>query len=350
MIKYRLTKKEDNQQLIELTAGIGMAGENPLRIDRKPDFFSLLKMRGPSKVFVATHDETIIGTLSVTLQKVYVGGQILPLQYIGDFKVAETYRNKGVGLQLCNEMADYVIAKGSDLAFLNVSKGNKRPISFFSDRPNVPDFENIGIFNIHQFIGKKRVHSHREYKIEPTPVNDELISFLNTHYSKYQLGAVITKERLENATVFTIMQDKNIVAAMCLTDTMPVKQNVATRLSWKMKYMLKIVNALSSLAGISKMPVVNEPVRMMYIKYLAVNNHDKKMIRLLVNHARNIVYEKSYSFVSIGVHEKDPINSCLAGLLKLTVNSVGMLLSIKNDKALIEQVKQGIPFEDYSLV
>ena len=98
------------------------------------------------------------------------------------------------------------------------------------------------------------------------------------------------------------------------------------------------------------MPLINEPVRMMYIKYLVVNNHDKQLVKLLINHARNLVYEKFYSFVSIGLHEKDQLNKCLSGLFKLTFNSVGMLLSIKNSKALIEKVKQGIPFEDYSLV
>ena len=78
------------------------------------------------------------------------------MQYIGDFKVAESFRNKGIGLQLCNNMADYVISIGSDLAFLNVSKGNTKPISFFKNRPGVPDFDNIGVFKIHQLIGKKR--------------------------------------------------------------------------------------------------------------------------------------------------------------------------------------------------
>jgi hypothetical protein len=62
------------------------------------------------------------------------------------------------------------------------------------------------------------------------------------------------------------------------------------------------------------------------------------------------VYERSYSFVSIGLHEKDPLNTCFSGLLKLTFNSVGMLLSIKDNRSLIEKVKQGVPFEDYSLV
>ena len=89
---------------------------------------------------------------------------------------------------------------------------------------------------------------------------------------------------------------------------------------------------------------------MIYIKYLAVNGQDKQLVKLLVNYARNIVYERSYSFASIGLHEKDPFNVCFSGLMKVTFNSVGMLLSIKDNRSLIEKVRKGIPFEDYSLV
>ena len=98
------------------------------------------------------------------------------------------------------------------------------------------------------------------------------------------------------------------------------------------------------------MPLLNEPVRMMYIKYLAVNFPERQLVKLLINYARNIVYQKSYSFASIGLHEKDPLNKYLPGGIRITFNSVGMLLSIKDNKQLINQVKQGIPFEDYSLV
>jgi ribosomal protein S18 acetylase RimI-like enzyme len=350
MIKYRLANYSDNQQLIALTAASGMAGETALLIDRKPDFFKLLHMRGETKVFVALDDDIIIGCICVSLQQVYVGGEIYPIQYIGDFKVAASFRNKGIGMQLCNEMANYVIATGSDLAFLNVSKGNTKPVSFFKNRPNVPDFENIGIFNIHQFIGKKKHVLQTAYRIELSPVSDELIEFLNTHYSKYELGSLITKEKLEGTAVYTIRHEKKIIAAMCLIDNMPVKQNVVTSISWKIKWLLKLMNATSFFWGISKMPTLNEPVQLMYIKYFAVNNREKKLVNLLVNHACNIVYEKSYSFVSIGLHEKDPLNACFSGIRKLTFYSVGMLLSIKNNTALIEKVKQGIPFEDYSLV
>ena len=137
---------------------------------------------------------------------------------------------------------------------------------------------------------------------------------------------------------------------MCLSDTMSIKQNVVTRLSFKMTWLLTLLNSCSRLFDISKMPLVNEPVRMIYIKYLAADNHDPGLVKLLINHARNIVYEKGYSFASIGLHEKDLLNNCFSGLFKLTFKSLGMLLSIKDNRKLIEQVKHGIPFEDYSLV
>jgi ribosomal protein S18 acetylase RimI-like enzyme len=350
MIKYRLATNKDNQQLIELTAVSGMVGETALRIDRKPDFFKLLNMRGDTKVFIALDNETLIGSLCVSLQNVYVGGQIVPLHYIGDFKVAEAYRNKGIGLQLCNQMADYLTSIDADLAFLNFSKGNGRPVSFFKNRPHVPDFDNIGVFNIHQFIGKKKKAFHSMYKIELSPVTDEVLKFLNSHYRKYELGSVVTKEKLEDTTVFIIQHENKILAAMCLVDTMKVKQNVVMKLSWKNKLLLFLVNMFAGVSGISKMPTLHAPVQMMYIKYLAMDSHDKQLVKFLIDHARNVVYEKLYSFVSIGLHEKDPLHACLSNLFKLTFNSIGMLVSIKGNRELIEKVKQGIPFEDYSLV
>ena len=74
MISYRLATSGDNEQLIRLTAATGMAGSIGLRIDRKPDFFKLLELRGDTKVFVALDEDRIIGCLCVSLQQVYVGG------------------------------------------------------------------------------------------------------------------------------------------------------------------------------------------------------------------------------------------------------------------------------------
>jgi len=350
MIQYRIATNDDNQQLIELTSASGMAGDIALRIDRKPDFFKLLKMRGESKVFVALDGDQIVGSVCVSQEDVYVGGQIYSLQYFGDFKIAEPYRNKFIGFRLCNALENHVLDIGADLAFLNYAKGNNKPVRFLFDRKKIPDFESLGVFNIHQFIGKKKKSFHPKYEVIPCNVNDNLLAFLNSHFRNYELGNVIIPEKLENSTIFTVQENGKIIAALCLLDTMNVKQNVVTAVSWKMKYLLKILNSINSILGLSKMPELNEPVSMIYIKYLAVRNNEKPLVRLLIGYARNMAYEKSYSFVSVSVHEKDPLNNCLTGLFKMTFNSVGMVVSLQNNKELIEKVKQGIPFADYSVV
>jgi hypothetical protein len=350
MIHYRLATIDDNQQLIELTAASGMAGEIALRIDRHPDFFKLLKMRGESTVFVALDDTRVVGSVCVSQEDVYIGGQIYPLQYIGDFKIAEPYRNKFIGYRLCKELEKYVLSINADLTFLNYAKGNDKPVPFFSNRPDIPDFESLGVFRIHQFIGRKKKTVHTKYKITKSKVTDDLLAYLNSHYCVYQLGNVITFDKLQDSTVYTVEADGKILAALCLLDTMHMKQNVITSISWKLKYFLKITNNINSMLGLSNMPALNEPVSMIYIKYLAVRNNEKALVRLLINHARNIAFGKSYSFVSVGIHEKDPINACLSGMFKMTFNSIGMIMSLKNNKALIEKVKQGIPFADYSVV
>jgi ribosomal protein S18 acetylase RimI-like enzyme len=349
-ISYRLACKADNEQLLGLSSGAEMAGETGLRIDRFPDFFGLLQMRGDTKVFIALDDQKIIGSLCATLQYVYVGGKVYPLQYVGDFKIHKSYRNQGIGLRLCDEMASYVISVGSDLAFLNVSMGNTNPLSFFRNRPNVPDFDNIGVFHSYQFIGRKNRSSQTNNIVESAKVTTELINFWNDHHRNYELGPVVTEKKLEETESYVIRREGKIVAAMCLVDTMNVKQNVVTKISWKMKNLLRLINALRSLTGLAKMPGINSPVQMIYIKYLSIKNNDKRLARMLLDHARNLVYEKSYSFVSIGLHEKDPVKACFSGIFKLTFKSVGMLLSIKNNRDLVGTVKQGVPFEDFSLV
>ena len=84
-------------------------------------------LRGQSKVYVAEEENQIIGSLCVSTEQVYVDGRLMPINYIGDFKVARVHRNRGIGLELTNIVAKYLMQKDADFVFLNVSKGNKKP-------------------------------------------------------------------------------------------------------------------------------------------------------------------------------------------------------------------------------
>ncbi len=305
-------------------------------------------MRGESKVVVAVEDNSIVGSVSVSRQQAYIGGKIYPVYYVADLKVIPKLRRKGIGLMLCDELARYVVSNNGDLVFLTVARGNTKPLAFFRNREGVPDFENIGRFTVYQFIGKKT--PVKKFFIEPAPVNSELIDYFDRHYQQYELGPVITSDKLVNNELYVIKASGNIVAAMCIADTMEVKQNVVTSMNWRIKVFLVVMNALRGIFSISPMPVINKPVMMMYIKYLVAENNNPALVKAMIDFARNRAYQKKFSFVSIGVHEKDLLNECLPSGMRLRFYSTGMLLTVKNNQEIIMQVKNGVPFEDYSLV
>jgi len=89
---------------------------------------------------------------------------------------------------------------------------------------------------------------------------------------------------------------------------------------------------------------------MLYIKAFAFQDGYEDAFHFLIQKARNMAYEEKYSFLVIGVHEKDPLGKILKKYPKFTFKSLGMITSLKKRNDEIQKLLQGIPFEDYSLV
>ena len=350
MIKYRLATHEDNGQLIALTSSSGMPGKMSLRIDRNPDFFRINELRGETKVYVAVDGIKIVGSISVSDQTTFINKKILPLYYISDFKVAKAYRNQGIGLQLTNEVVKYLETQDADFAFLNVSKGNKRPFVFFKDRGHYPDFESIGSFTTFQYVGSKKYSNRTKYTITPEHPSEEIISFLNSYYSNKELSEVINADKLNGTELYAIRDQNQILAVMSIVDTMSMKQNVVLKMPWHLKTIISCFNIFSSWVNMSKLPKEHEGIKMIYIKYLALKQYDKRLIATFISFAKKIAYEKSYSFVSISVHENDILLKHLPKFLRFSFHSVGMLVSMKNSTKLMRIIKTGMPFRDYSAI
>lgn len=350
MIRYRLADFNDNQQLLELTMSAGMPGKMALRIDRHPDFFKLNNLRGETKVYVALDETKIVGSICVSDQLVFIDKKQYPLYYISDFKVAQTHRNLGIGLELTNMVVTYLETQNADFAFLNVSKGNKRPFVFFSDRGQYPDFQNIGTFTTFQYIGSNSKFSNKKYKIELAEGTSEVLEFLNNFYSQYELANVVTNDKIKDSDLYVVREQNQILAVMSIIDTMHMKQNVVLKMPWHLKGVIACINLFCKLFNLSRLPKENEAIKMLYIKYFAIKKYDKTLISALISFAKQQAYNKSYSFVSISMHENDILLQKLPKFMRFTFQSAGMLVSMKDSKRLMKLIKEGMPFRDYSTV
>lgn len=134
-IVIREATRSDNQGLLELTSITPMVGKIAIRIDRVPDFFRLVELRGPSLVMVAEKDHTIIASYSISFQKVYVNGKPENLSYLADLKVHPYYRKSTIAMRLVRAAFHKISESGADLLYCTVASGNEAVLPFF-----IPDY------------------------------------------------------------------------------------------------------------------------------------------------------------------------------------------------------------------
>jgi len=72
---FREANPNDNEGLLKLTRECPMDGEISLIIDRQPDFFKLLKLKGVFKTFVAEDSDQLIGSISIVSEEVRIRGE-----------------------------------------------------------------------------------------------------------------------------------------------------------------------------------------------------------------------------------------------------------------------------------
>jgi hypothetical protein len=349
-IVIREATRDDNEGLVELTSITPMKGNISLRIDRRPDFFRLLEMRGKSIVLVAASENTIIGSVSAAATEVFLDGKPETVYYLGDFKVHPDHRGSLLAARIARALYQKLGSMDADLLFCTAAYGNDDVSPFFMGRAFCPPAGKAGIFHVLQIIPTPVKARNSKYHLREDLPPSSSLSFFNNFMKKFQPGPVYTDKSFENTSLINASFNNRVVSAISLADISFAKQNVLIGLPVHLKCIFSVINALKTILPVVTLPVINDPVRILYIKALAFEPGYEEALKSLVGRARNIAWEKKYSFLAIGIHEKDPVLKILAGYPKFTFKSMGFVASMKGKNDKINSILGGIPFEDYSLV
>jgi hypothetical protein len=108
---------------------------------------------------------------------------------------------------------------------------------------------------------------------------------------------------------------------------------------------LKLVFKLPSL------PKRHIPLRIIYAKYYACIKDKEQALKSLIQQLRNYAFENNYHFVAVAADEKDVnMNKLLNPLSRFVFKSTLLVTSLQKNREVINCIKQGICFEDYSLI
>ena len=174
-----------------------MAGTISLRIDRDPDFFALLRMRGESIVFVAVRGREVIGCISAALRTAYISGVPETVAYVGDMKVHPRFSGTRIALRLIQALEAYLRSAGIDLCFSVVADGNQRAMPLFEGRLGMPRWVPLGRFLVDGLVPSPFKGRSERYSIEMAESADlpAIAKLLDRFHSSRQFAPRLAERR-----------------------------------------------------------------------------------------------------------------------------------------------------------
>jgi hypothetical protein len=340
----------DSEKLIKLTRLSPMKGTIGLRIDRTPDFFSLLKLSESFIALVAENiDKEIIGSFVATKNQLCIMQKVTTGYYLRDLKIHPDYKGNSIAYMLVKKMYERLKALQADILYCTAADGNSTVMPFFTGRAGIPAFVTAGTFNVYQLLPKL---NNKQNALQ-SKLNKQGVQFFMDEYAKrYSFySANIQKDISDGGINFSLVNNETITAAVNAFDAAAYKQNIVTSHSCSIGLLLLLIRCLKVFLPISRLPKKNEPLKILYARYYAYTKEKGNNLIALLNKLRAYAYDKQYHFVSIAADEKDKdTNQIIKPLSKFIFRSALMITSLQNNKELLQQICNGIKFEDYALV
>ncbi|MFC1629222.1 GNAT family N-acetyltransferase [Gemmatimonadota bacterium] len=334
----------------------------PILVDRSPDTFLLHDLRGKGKVFVAMDGEQLVGCISIVFKQLYICGKPQTVAYLADIRVHPDFFGSRAAPLLLHASRSHSLDMGVDLVFLMIAAGNTRALALTKGRIGLPRFVSLGGTNIYGLLTSPIPPGKRKYEISAFHGGDmqEVLQLCNEFNRGYNFAPVVSENDIEPAEgpwvrcppaqLLTARRNGMLVANLALHDLSPARQNIVMGAPFFMRAVIEMLRISGALLPMFTFPRVGEELRMLYLRNVACHCDHQDALRVLIQIARNYAYKNKYSLVSIGLHERDPLQSLVRRTAKFTFGSIPFVTSLQNNYQVIQQIEKGVPFQDAALM
>ena len=155
----RDAEPSDNEALMALAESCTMAGDIELRIDRRPDFFTLNELEGRWRLAVAEREGKIVGCICFSEREAHLDGVPQTTGYVGDLKVHPAHRDMAIADALSRYAGECMRTLPERTAVLvTVLRGNAAMERRLHGPRGLPAFRPVAT------IGRIHYHSMEETK------------------------------------------------------------------------------------------------------------------------------------------------------------------------------------------
>ena len=359
-IQIREAVASDNDALLELTKLTPREGRIALRIDRQGDFFALPRARGDVIVFVATFEKRVVGCMSAAIHMAYVDGMPERIAHATDLKVHPEFNGRQIGARLIATTEAYLVNRAVDLTFNLVADGNQRVMRLSHGQHGTPVPVMLGRFFVDQLIASPFAGRSKQYVVEEALPQDfpAIAAMLDQNNRDRNFAPPVSAADLEEAEaarsvrfrkMLVAREAGQVVATLTVEDTKDLRQNVLVGLPWPLRLALGGLRLLALPLPKLRVPRLGEPLAILYVRSMACVDGCDSALRVLLSVARAEAFRRKFVFLSVGLHERDPLRSVVSGIPRLTFKSQAMATSLIHRDRVKDLIDQ-VPFEDYALV
>ncbi|MGD8545449.1 MAG: GNAT family N-acetyltransferase [Candidatus Bathyarchaeota archaeon] len=332
MIRVREATEKDNDVLITLQRRCPQGTSFILGIDSSPDYFARSKPFKDWQIFVATEDDSIVGSAACAISDTYVDDELLKIGYEYGFIVDPQHRRKGIASKLQDHVEQFANAKNVDLLHLDIIEDNLPSINLFSKK----GFRKVKDCKTFSLIPYKRQNIVREANIRKMQKSDvdRVTSLINEMYHAYDFFTPFEAkdfikyiERMphfdfDNILVFE--DNEEIRASLGYWDYNKVRKYIVEKFSFRLKVQLFLMRIMGLFAKMPYIPKQGELILSYNLTTLAYK--DSESITELIKHMINLALESEIHFLHVPV---DPESQVAAVLSQFRHTAVKLLFFIK---------------------
>ncbi|MBN2120778.1 MAG: hypothetical protein JW734_06975 [Candidatus Omnitrophica bacterium] len=328
---FEIAKKADNKALQEILLNSPMQGRIRMVFQRQPDFFQASMVGNAFSQTLVVRDmykEKVVGLGSRSIRRLYVNGVVSDVGYLSDLRIGRSYR-KGTLLargykhllQLHNDKKTpiYLSTIAGDntnaLKTLTSRRGNLPVYYYFGHYYSVA----IGAFRKKNSLGSGSVKIIRGSH----ELIDGIVDCLHRNGAKKQFYPFYSKEDfiLKKSIVkgfciedfFVAIKDGKIVGVAGKWDQRSLRQVMILGYNGPMRIFKPIFNFAAKIMGFAPLPDKGQMMNSFFLSFIAIDNNDIDIFRLLLRAAYNFCLEAKYSYFVVGLHSRDPLLAALRG-------------------------------------
>ncbi len=330
--EVREARPDDDAALCELFASISMEADLRLAVERSPSFFALYELQEllGQRVFVGEREGELEGVATLLARRGLLGGEEVPLAYLGDLRLGAGLRGGFFFLRrFGEELRRFYEETGAELGLTAIFDSNEQARRFLTKRsrrfPGKPLYRHWQSFEITNLLFTRRRRPRpgpcevRRARPEDLPAIGELLA--RDHAARpfgYPFGEGLLERRLQRwpglelGDFFCAWRGSELRGVVAPWDAHAVKRFRVLAYQGSMAWIKRAFNLGATLFRYDPLPRVGEVTRYAYLTHQSVLDEDPAVFAQLLDQVYAELHGTGLNFLCSCLLQEDPLRPAYA--------------------------------------